>query len=58
MNTVDGGGKIEPKILVVEDEEDEEESLGPKRWSKFLDEEEPPDSCLLFSMLKLSAKQS
>lgn len=49
-----GGGKIEPN---KDDEEAEEDgSLGPKRWSRFVvdEEEEPwlwllvPPSCFLF----------
>jgi hypothetical protein len=45
MHTVDGGGKMELKMLL-------EGSLGPKRWSKLVvdDEEEPapPTFFLLF----------
>lgn len=54
MHTVEGGGgKMEPKMLVDEDEV-VEGSLGPKRWSKLVndDEEGPPPTTffLLFSM--------
>lgn len=53
MHTVEGGGgKMEPKMLVDEDEV-VDGSLGPKRWSKLVndDEEEPPPTFfLLFSM--------
>ena len=44
MHTEGGGEKMEPKRPVEEDEV-EEDSLGPKRWSKFMvDEEEKTDS--------------
>lgn len=51
MHTVDGGGKMELKMLLEEDEV-VDGSLGPKRWSKLVgvDEEEPapPTFFLLF----------
>lgn len=48
MHTEGGGGKMEPKRPVEEDEV-EEDSLGPKRWSKFMvDEEEEPPACFLW----------
>lgn len=50
MHTVDGGGKMELKMLLEEDEV-VEGSLGPKRWSKLVGEEEepaPPTFFLLF----------
>ena len=51
MHTEGGGGKMEPKRPVEEDVV-EEESLGPKRWSNFMvDEEEPPACFLLFAMV-------
>lgn len=56
MHTVDGGGKMEPKMLVEEDEV-EEGSLGPKRWSKLVgddEEEAPPTFCLLLLLLLFS----
>lgn len=48
------GGKMEPKRPVEEDEVEVEYSLGPKRWSKFMvDEEEPPTCFLLLAMCKV-----
>ena len=45
MHTEGGGEKMEQKRPVEEDEV-EEDSLGPKRWSKFMvDEEEEPPAC-------------
>lgn len=48
INTIEGGGKMDWNNPVV-DEEDEEETLGPKRWSKDEDEEEP-DTDFFLSM--------
>jgi hypothetical protein len=48
---------MDPNIPVEDDEEAEEGSLGPKRWSKDLDEDEPPTvfdespTCFLFSII-------
>lgn len=48
---MEGGGKIDPNRPVVEEEEaEEEESLGPKIWSK-VDDELPLPTCFLFSIV-------
>lgn len=38
-----GGGKIEPNR---DEEAEDDESLGPKRWSRFVDEEEEEEPWL------------
>lgn len=50
IHTGGGGENMEPKRLAEEDEV-VEESLGPKRWSKFMvDEEESPACFFLVSI--------
>lgn len=51
IHTVAGGGKMDWNNPVV-DEEDEEEFLGPKRWSKDEEEEdeEEPDTDFFLSI--------
>lgn len=50
IHTIEGGGKMDWNNPVV-DEEDEEETLGPKIWSK--DEEEELDTEFFLSMAAL-----
>lgn len=54
LYTIEGGGKMDWNNPVA-DEEDEDETLGPKRWSKDEEEEdeEEPDTDFFLSMTAL-----